>query len=140
MGAPGGGADPVDQLRDDPADAPWNQASGRASWTLMTPASRRPGTSRAWIVAWIAGAGIGVANGVLREVTYGKKLSEPAASRLSALAAVIAFGSFFRGLDRRWPLAGSRESLCVGGIWLALTVCFEFGFGRLVAKRSWQEL
>jgi hypothetical protein len=24
--------------------------------------------------------------------------------------------------------------------WLALTVAFEFGFGRLVAKQSWDEL
>ena len=28
----------------------------------------------------------------------------------------------------------------MGTGWLALTVVFEFGFGRLVAKQSWDEL
>jgi hypothetical protein len=28
----------------------------------------------------------------------------------------------------------------VSEIWLALTVVFEFGFGRAVAKQSWEEL
>lgn len=106
----------------------------------MTPAQRPRGVLKPWILAWIGGAGIGVANGVLREVTYGKQLSEPAANRVSVVAAVVAFAGFFRGLNRRWPLAGPRESLPVGGLWLALTVCFEFGFGRLVAKKSWREL
>ncbi len=50
--------------------------------------------------------------------------------------AVIAFAGFLRGLNRRWPLVGSRESLTVGGILLALTVCFECGFGRLVVRRT----
>ena len=28
----------------------------------------------------------------------------------------------------------------VGAAWLSLTVAFEFGFGRAVAKQSWEEL
>jgi hypothetical protein len=95
---------------------------------------------KAWLAAWIGGAAIGVANGVFREVTYGERLGEPRAGRLSALSAITAFAGYFRFLDLRWPLRSPREALGIGGIWLALTVCFEFSFGRLVARKSWLEL
>jgi hypothetical protein len=36
--------------------------------------------------------------------------------------------------------AGLDAGLAVGAQWLALTVAFEFGFGRLVARQSWDEL
>jgi hypothetical protein len=103
-------------------------------------ARRHPGVMRAWIIAWIGGAGIGVANGVARELTYGKRLSEPAASRLSALSAVTAFAGYFRVLNQRWPLGDRRDSLRVGCVWLALTVCFECVLGRLLARKSWREI
>jgi hypothetical protein len=106
----------------------------------MTPGSSPRGVSRAWVVAWIGGVGIGVGNGVVREVTYGKRLGEPSAGLLSAIATIVAFAAFFRRLNRRWPLGGSRQSLSFGAVWVALTVCFEFGFGRLVAGKSWREL
>lgn len=92
------------------------------------------------MIAWIGAAGIGVANGTLREVTYGKRLDESDANRLSALTAIAAFASYFWRLHRRWPISGSAEALRIGGVWLILTVTFEFTFGRLVAKKSWREL
>lgn len=58
-----------------------------------------------WIAAWAGGALIGIANGIAREATYGKRVGEQTAHGLSGL-----------------------------------TVAFEFGFGRLVAKQSWHEL
>lgn len=101
---------------------------------------RRPNPMRAWVIAWIGGAGIGIANGVARELTYGKCLRKSKASRLSAVTAVTAFAVYFRVLNRRWPLGARRDSLSVGCIWLALTVCFECGLGRLVARKSWREI
>lgn len=32
------------------------------------------------------------------------------------------------------------EAAALGTAWLALTVAFVFGFGRLVANQSWEEL
>ncbi|HET9185229.1 MAG TPA: hypothetical protein VFN82_03715 [Solirubrobacterales bacterium] len=93
-----------------------------------------------WLSAWLGGAAIGVANGALREGTYGKRLSEPSANRLSVCTASAAFAVYFRALERRWPIRSRSEAAAIGAIWLALTVCFEFGLGRLVAKRSWSEL
>jgi len=44
-----------------------------------------------WLLAWPGGAVIGVANGVLREATYGRRLPERAAHQLSGATAVAAF-------------------------------------------------
>jgi len=95
---------------------------------------------RRWIVAWLGGALIGVANGVLRESTYGRRLDERTSNQISALSAVAAFAAYFWSLQRRWPIPSTAEALRIGGIWLVLTIGFEFGFGRLVGRKSWREL
>jgi hypothetical protein len=81
-----------------------------------------------------------VANGILREVTYGRRVPERTAHQLSGATAIAAFALYFSALDARWPLRDTREAVEVGAGWLALTVAFELGFGRLVAKQSWEEL
>jgi hypothetical protein len=93
-----------------------------------------------WLPAWLGGAAIGVANGATRELTYGKRLGEGDANRISALTGIAAFAVLFAALQRRWPLARRSEAVTVGGAWLLLTIGFEFGFGRAVAKKSWSEL
>jgi hypothetical protein len=95
---------------------------------------------RAWTVAWLGGVVIGVGNGVLRQAAYADRLGERAAHNVSGLTGVTAFAAYFAWLQRRWPLPDGRTARAVGGQWLALTVAFEFGFGRLVAKQSWAEL
>jgi hypothetical protein len=99
-----------------------------------------PTLQQRWLLAWIGGAAIGVANGVSREATYGRRLDDETANRVSVLTAVAAFAAYFRLLQRRWPLGGRSEALRIGGAWLGLTVAFEFTFGRLVAKKPWREL
>ena len=93
-----------------------------------------------WLAAWAAGAGIGVANGALREATYAKRVGEQRAHQLSTVTAVLAFAGLFRALEARRPLASDAEAIEVGLAWLALTVAFELGFGRLVAHQSWDDL
>jgi hypothetical protein len=101
---------------------------------------RPPRTSSRWVAAWLGGAAIGVANGMAREATYGKRLSGFGAHQISVATALAAFALRFSQLQRRWPLATHDEALWVGRIWLTLTVLFEFGFGRVVAKQSWRDL
>jgi hypothetical protein len=98
------------------------------------------GVTRPWILAWGGGAMIGVANGVLREATVGRVLSERAAHAASGATAVAAFGGYFSVLQRRWPIPSTRDALAIGAAWLGMTVAFEFGFGRAVARQSWDEL
>jgi hypothetical protein len=88
----------------------------------------------------MGGAVIGVANGVAREASYGRVTSARTAHNLSGLTGVGAFAFYFAALDRRWPLATRRDAAAVGAAWTAMTIAFEFGFGRAVAKRSWTEL
>lgn len=95
---------------------------------------------RRWLLAWPGGALIGVVNGVLREATYGRRVPERTANQLSGVTAVAAFGAYFSALQARWPLRSRRDAVEVGAGWLGLTVAFEFGFGHLVAKLSWDEL
>jgi hypothetical protein len=93
-----------------------------------------------WVAAWGGGAAIGVANGVLREATFAKVLSRRAAHAASGATAIAAFAAYFSILERRWPIPTTGEALTIGAWWFALTVAFEFGFGRAVAKQSWEEL
>jgi hypothetical protein len=103
-------------------------------------AMSRPEPIRRWTVAWVGGAVIGIANGVLREATYGRRVSESSAHRLSGATGVLAFAAYFAALQRRWPLPTAHAAWTVGRRWLVLTVAFELGFGRAVAGQSWREL
>src|SRR5438045_1860054 len=99
-----------------------------------------PPVRRRWIAAWTGGATIGVANGVLREATFGRVLGQRAAHAASGATAVAAFAGYFSALERRWPIPTTGDALAIGASWLGLTVLFEFAFGRLVAHESWREL
>jgi hypothetical protein len=99
-----------------------------------------PSARRWWIPAWLGGVVIGVANGAAREATYGKRLPELTAHNLSSATGVAALAGYFWVLQRRCPLRTAGDALGVGASWAAMTVGFEFGFGRLVAKQSWPEL
>jgi hypothetical protein len=95
---------------------------------------------RTWIVAWLAGPLIGIANGTLRELAYKDRVGERTARQLSAASAIGLFAGYFELVSRRRPLGSTREALQVGAAWLALTIAFELGFGRGVAHTSWEEL
>ncbi|MEM0344057.1 MAG: hypothetical protein QXQ13_03860 [Thermoplasmata archaeon] len=84
---------------------------------------------------------IAVLNGLFRQSVlvpslgelWGRAISSITLSSLILLATYI----FLANTDL-CPSAGDLFSM--GAIWLVLTLAFEFGFGRLVAKRSWQVL
>ena len=94
---------------------------------------------RAWLLAWLGGPLIGIANGTARELGYRERVGELRAHQLSTVTAIGLFAAYFEVLSRRWPLPSGRDAATVGGAWLALTIAFEFGFGRLEGK-SWREL
>lgn len=92
-----------------------------------------------WIVAWGGAVLIAIANGAAREGLYAKRLGDERANRVSVASGIAAFACYFNALQRRWPLASTREAVTVGAAWTAMTVCFEFGFGRLRGE-SWKEM
>ena len=93
-----------------------------------------------WLLAWLGGALIGVGNGVAREATLARFLGEKRAHQASCVSGVAAFAAYFHFLQRSWPLCERDEALKIGGAWLTMTVAFEFGFGRLAAKKPLREL
>ena len=95
---------------------------------------------RTWILAWLGGPLIGIANGTLRELAYKNRIGELTAHQLSTGSAIALFAGYFDVLSRRHPLPSTRVALQVGAAWLVLTIAFEFGFGRGVAHTSWDEL
>ena len=95
---------------------------------------------RHWTLGWLSGAGIGVANGAVRRMALGRRMSEQRAHQLSTLMLLLAIGQRFRHLQRRYPVRRTSTALAIGATWAALTVGFELAMGRLVTKKSWDEL
>jgi hypothetical protein len=83
---------------------------------------------------------LAIANGALRQTTYGKVMSELDAHQLSTLIGSAVIGAYIWLVVHRWPPASNREALAIGVIWLALTVAFEFFMGLVLAKRSLAEV
>jgi hypothetical protein len=90
---------------------------------------------------WVVFAVLATANGLFRVAVLEPRLAEPSAHRLSTallagLVLAVAFVYFRRGgISHTYT-----ERLLVGVVWVALTVAFEFSFGRYVAGQSTEEL
>ena len=83
------------------------------------------------IGAWLAVPLMAVGNGALRDLVYGRKMSDTLAHSLSVLPLLPVILAWAWLLARRSPLAGHPAGLRVGLIWLLLTLMFEFGLGAL---------
>ncbi|MBD0344472.1 MAG: hypothetical protein ICV63_06485 [Coleofasciculus sp. Co-bin14] len=93
-----------------------------------------------YILAWIPMIFIGIINGIVREVTYGKYLNELRAHQVSTITGVLLFSFYIWALTRLWSIESPEQALIIGFIWLGLTVVFEFTFGHYVAGHSWSRL
>jgi low affinity Fe/Cu permease len=91
-------------------------------------------------LAWIPMVFIAIANGAMREFTYGKRMSELAAHQISTITALFFFGIYIFILTRFWRIESPGQAITIGLVWLALTVAFEFIFGHYVAGHSWERL
>jgi hypothetical protein len=85
---------------------------------------------RAWLTGWVGAVGIGVVNGVIRDRTYGRRLGEASAHRVSTGTLIAALLPYTMWLERREPLPGNADAVLVGVGWAGLTAGFEFGLGR----------
>lgn len=83
---------------------------------------------------------VAIANGVLRETTYGPDVDELTAHQISTATGIIFTGLAVWAFSRRRPLQSLTQAWVVGAWWLVLTLLFEFGFGHYVAGHSWQRL
>ena len=97
---------------------------------------RRPRTVRRWIAAWVGAPVLAIVNGAIRELAHKDQVGGATADQISIAPLITLLGLYMWLLQRRWPLATTREALSVGTIWAALSVLFEFGFGHYVEGDS----
>ena len=95
---------------------------------------------RRWILAWLGASVLGIVNGGVRDFAYEERVGETTAGQISTGTLIALLALYFWVLQRRWPLASSREALSVGAIWVALTVLFEFGFGAAAEGLTWEQM
>ena len=81
-----------------------------------------------------------VVNGTFRVILLNPRLGEPVghivSSLMLSLFILLLAGCSCPGQDPSPPAA----ALALGGLWLLLTLAFEFGFGHFVAHKPWREL
>ncbi|BBA35183.1 uncharacterized protein sS8_3240 [Methylocaldum marinum] len=92
------------------------------------------------LMAWLTMLIVSVANGALRDLTYGRYLSDLRAHQVSTLSGMVLLGGIIWAFVRFWPPDSGREALSIGLLWMTLTVAFEFLFFHFVAGRPWSEL
>lgn len=93
-----------------------------------------------YLVCWFVLLAVAMVNGALRELTYGKYVSELSAHQLSCVTGILLFAVVIHQYVRRWPPASAREAWRIGLFWMALTVAFEFLFFHYVAGHPWEVL
>ena len=93
-----------------------------------------------YAVCWIGLVVIAIINGVLREKGYSHFINELAAHQISTVTGLIFFSVYVFSLTRIWRIGSSGQALAIGGIWLALTIAFEFIFGHYVMGHAWSRL
>lgn len=93
-----------------------------------------------YLVAWLLMLLVSIANGAVRDFTYGKHMDELTAHQLSTVSGIPVLGLVIWGFVRRYPPLSGREAVSIGLLWVALTVAFEFLFFHYVGGHSWSEL
>lgn len=92
-----------------------------------------------YFLAWFPMLAIAVLNGVLREGFFKRFMSDLPAHQLSTITLILFFAAYIRFVIYKYPPASSFQSIVIGIMWLVLTLCFEFGFGRYRGN-SWSTL
>ncbi|WP_071516530.1 hypothetical protein [Geitlerinema sp. PCC 9228] len=95
-----------------------------------------------WIyfLGWFPMIAIAIANAGVRETWYGKHVKELTAHQISTISGILLFSLYIGTLVYFVPPVSIPQAIAIGGMWLVMTVAFEFLFGRYVAKHSWEKL
>jgi hypothetical protein len=93
-----------------------------------------------FVALWIGLVVLAILNAALRENAYGKFISELSAHQLSTFIFVLLIGLYTYFATSVFTLQSSEQALLVGGIWLFMTISFEFIFGHYIMGHSWHKL
>jgi hypothetical protein len=92
------------------------------------------------ILAWVGLVPLMIANGVARVSLYGPLMSELSAHQVSSATGVALLVTYTWLVFPWLRLDSARAAWGAGGLWLVMTVAFEFLFGHFVAGNSWARL
>lgn len=93
-----------------------------------------------YLIAWWVMLLVAMANGALRDLTYGRLVGPLAAQQLSTVSGILLLGCVMGLFQRRHPAASARQAVAIGLFWMTLTVAFEFLFFHYLGGHSWAEL
>ena len=88
---------------------------------------------------WLPMILIAFANAAVREMIFIKYFNELSAHQLSTLSLILMCSIYLWCIFPQLKIISSGEAIFVGGVWMLLTVIFEFALGRLTGK-SWSFL
>ena len=91
------------------------------------------------LLAWLLILVLAIANGLLRESVLIPSLGKTGALVASGLLLCLLIALIAYGLVRLSHVT-VPQGLRIGTGWLALTLAFEFAFGRYVQHKEWAEL
>jgi len=92
------------------------------------------------LAGWFVMLLLSVANGAIRDFTYGRHMDELTAHQISTGSSVVLLGISIWGYVRICPPSSSSQALWLGLQWMLFTVAFEFLFFHYVGGHSWPEL
>ncbi|TEB12022.1 hypothetical protein [Pelotomaculum propionicicum] len=93
-----------------------------------------------YALAWVGLVIIAILNGGVREKWYRPHMGELTAHQLSTLTGIMLFGVYIWILTGIWIIGSAGQAFAIGGVWVVLTIVFEFIFGHYVMKHSWDDL
>ena len=93
-----------------------------------------------YVLFWLGMPLLAILNAIVREKVYKNAIGELAAHQLSTAILIVLIGIYTWLISLGWRPETAAQAFIIGGVWLVLTVSFEFGFGRLVMKHSWKRL
>ena len=93
-----------------------------------------------YAISWVGMVILAILNGIIREKTYAHCMRELSAHQLSTFIFIILIGLYVWFLTGILKIESSKQALLIGGMWLVMTVVFEFGFGHYVMGHTWSKL
>jgi hypothetical protein len=93
-----------------------------------------------YLLAWLGVVVLGLFNATVRQVVYGRYVSELAGHQISSLTFAILVGLYAWALGGFLKLSSPGEAIGVGLMWMVLTAVFEFTLGRYVVGDPWGKL
>jgi hypothetical protein len=93
-----------------------------------------------YAACWLGMVVLAILNGGIREKLYGQFMRELSAHQLSTFIGIILFGVYIWILTGICRIESSKQALVIGGMWLFMTIIFEFIFGHFVMAHPWEKL